>query len=202
MIVSLANLGSFRRSRRARATLPAPPPSLPVTAWAQSFLGFTPDTLQAQILDSPAHRLILLCSRQFGKSTLAAIKALHFALAHPAATILVVSPTLRRSAEWLRLVKNFFSILAGPATGNAVSAETSARVPMTMDFRFPPCNHYSEPRTDPPQPADTSHGTAPSAALSCTLSPCAPRPGTDTSVPPHSPCNPSTDRSGGRRCLS
>jgi len=202
MIVSLANLGSFRRSRRARAALPAPPPSLPVSAWAQSFLGFTPDTLQAQILDSPAHRLILLCSRQFGKSTLAAIKALHFALAHPAATILVVSPTLRRSAEWLRLVKNFFSILAGPATGNALSAETSARVPMTMDFRFPPCNHYSEPRTDPPQPADTSHGTAPSAALSCTLSPCAPRPGTDTSVPPHSPCNPSPDRSGGRRCLS
>jgi hypothetical protein len=31
---------------------------------------------------------------------------------------------------------------------------------------------------------------------------CAPRPGTDTSVPLHSPSNPSTDRSRGRRCLS
>lgn len=90
----------------------APPPDAPVSLWAQTALGFSPDPLQTRILDSPSSRLILLCCRQFGKSTLAALKALHFALSHPNSTILCVSPTLRRSTEWLRLVRHFFSILS------------------------------------------------------------------------------------------
>ena len=141
MIVSLANPGSFRRVRHPRAALPAPPPSLPVSRWAAASLLFHPDPLQAQILDSPAHRLILLCSRQFGKSTLAAIKALHFALAHPGSTTLVVSPTLRRSAEWLRLVKNFFSILANPATNNAFATESSPRACTRATQNTPPAEN-------------------------------------------------------------
>jgi hypothetical protein len=161
MIVSLANLGSFRRSRRPHPALPAPPPGLPVSSWARSLLGFTPDPLQTEILDSPAHRLILLCSRQFGKSTLAAIKALHFALAHPAATILVVSPTLRRSAEWLRLVKNFFLILANPAPKNALTTEFSPRVDTRATQKMPHSEFPPRPHTPPLSLADFSASSLP-----------------------------------------
>jgi hypothetical protein len=108
-------------------TVPGPPPS--VSEWAESRLGFRPDPLQAQILDSPSHRLILLCARQFGKSTLAAIKALHFALARPNSTVLCVSPTLRRSTEWLRLVHHFFSILASPTPSEFPSRSREGCIP-------------------------------------------------------------------------
>lgn len=124
---------ALSRPGSAPAARPAPacPPGLPVSQWAARFLLFHPDPLQAAILDSPAHRLILLCARQFGKSTLAAIKALHFALSRPNVTVLCVSPTLRRSTEWLRLVQHFCSILAAhpgnaPARNAGLAASTAA----------------------------------------------------------------------------
>ncbi|MEJ5370234.1 MAG: terminase family protein, partial [Bryobacteraceae bacterium] len=93
------------------------------------------DPLQARILDSTSHRLILLCCRQFGKSTLAAIKALHFALSRPNSTVLCVSPTLRRSNEWLRLVRHFFAILSTPRTTTqiplSVSSRPTAQIPLS-----------------------------------------------------------------------
>ena len=81
------------------------------SAWAAHALNFSPDPRQAEILDSPAHRLILLCSRQFGKTTISAIKALHFALNHPDSLTVVASPSLRRSAEFIRIVRRLLSTL-------------------------------------------------------------------------------------------
>ncbi len=69
--------------------------------WARTALGFEPDDVQCQILGSTARRLMLCCTRQFGKSLITAIKALHFALCHPGALILVAAPSLRQSGEWL-----------------------------------------------------------------------------------------------------
>jgi hypothetical protein len=43
----------------------------------------TPDPWQANVLRSPAHRLLLLCSRQAGKSTTSAALALQTALLRP-----------------------------------------------------------------------------------------------------------------------
>ena len=83
----------------------------PISLWAAQSLDFHPDPRQAEILDSPAHRLILLCTRQFGKSTLSAVKALHFALHHPDSLTVVAAPSLRRSAEWIRLVRRFLHLL-------------------------------------------------------------------------------------------
>ncbi|MBI4890025.1 MAG: hypothetical protein HY821_05315 [Acidobacteria bacterium] len=83
----------------------------PVSTWATESLNFTPDPKQAQILDSPAHRLILLCTRQFGKSTLAAIKALHFALTNPNTLTLLAAPVERRAAEWIRLIHSYLRLL-------------------------------------------------------------------------------------------
>ncbi|GIU78063.1 MAG: hypothetical protein KatS3mg005_1301 [Bryobacteraceae bacterium] len=131
-------------------TVPDSPLPPSVSDWAESRLGFRPDPLQAQILDSPSHRLILLCARQFGKSTLAAIKALHFALARPSSTVLCVSPTLRRSTEWLRLVQHFFSILATP-TPQTQPTEPRGSSPQGCDQAV---------QTQPPLPSSTPHRAA------------------------------------------
>jgi hypothetical protein len=85
-------------------------PSDPVR-WAQSLLGFTPDPVQSEILRSTAARLILCCTRQFGKSTITAIKALHHAWTRPNSLVLTAAPTARQSGEWLEKTRFFLSQL-------------------------------------------------------------------------------------------
>ena len=65
-------------------------------------LGITPDEKQMEVLRSEAKRGILNCSRQWGKSTVAAIKAVHRAYTREGSTVLVSSPCERQSAEFLR----------------------------------------------------------------------------------------------------
>lgn len=79
--------------------------------WAQARLGFDPDPVQAEILRSAAKRLILCCTRQFGKSTITAIKALHHAFTHPGALVIAAAPTARQSGEWLEKARGFLSRL-------------------------------------------------------------------------------------------
>jgi hypothetical protein len=73
-----------------------------VVEFAQKALGFSPDLRQAEVLRSQARRGILNCTRQWGKSTVAAIKALHVAYTKPGALVLVASPGERQSGEFLR----------------------------------------------------------------------------------------------------
>jgi hypothetical protein len=69
--------------------------------FARRALGFEPDVPQTEVLESRAKRGILNCTRQWGKSTVAAIKALHVAHSKPGALVLVASPGDRQSAEFL-----------------------------------------------------------------------------------------------------
>jgi hypothetical protein len=75
-------------------------------------LGFRPDRSQAQVLRWTKQRLLLNCTRQWGKSTTAAILALHRALFYPNSLILLVSPSLRQSMELFRKVAEFLNKLA------------------------------------------------------------------------------------------
>jgi hypothetical protein len=70
--------------------------------FARTRLGFTPDEKQALVLRSGAKRGILNCSRQWGKSTVAAAMAVHRAFMQSESLVLVSSPTERQSAEFLR----------------------------------------------------------------------------------------------------
>ena len=70
--------------------------------FAVTRLGFAADAKQMEVLRSTAKRGILNCSRQWGKSTLAAAKAVHRAFMSPGCLVLVASPTERQSAEFLR----------------------------------------------------------------------------------------------------
>ena len=72
-------------------------------AFARS-LGLDLDPWQAKLLTSDSKRDILNCSRQAGKSTAAAILALHEALFVPDSVTVLVSPTQRQSSELFRKV--------------------------------------------------------------------------------------------------
>jgi phage terminase large subunit-like protein len=56
--------------------------------------------------------LLLNCCRQSGKSTIAALLALHRAVFYPDGLILLVSPSLRQSSELFRKITDFFGRLA------------------------------------------------------------------------------------------
>jgi hypothetical protein len=73
-----------------------------------------PDAWQEEFLRSRSRHMLLLCSRQAGKSTVAAACALHTALLQPGSPVLVLSPTLRQSGELFRKVLYLFSRLGRP----------------------------------------------------------------------------------------
>lgn len=74
----------------------------------------TPDVWQEQFLRSTSRQMLLLCSRQAGKSTAAAACALHTAVLQPGSPVLVLSPTQRQSGELFRKVLYLFNRLGRP----------------------------------------------------------------------------------------
>ena len=72
---------------------------LDAAAFARERLGFNADSIQAQILEVGHTRGLLNCSRQWGKSTTMAVKAVHRAYVTPASQIMIVSHTQRQSNE-------------------------------------------------------------------------------------------------------
>jgi hypothetical protein len=94
--VSLALLKEIRRVRDTyqfvlRREIPADPIS-----FARS-VGIEPDPWQVDVLTSRHPRKILCCGRQTGKSTVAAVLAIHKALTRPGSTVLVVAPGERQA---------------------------------------------------------------------------------------------------------
>lgn len=90
---------------------PIPPPSL----WARDALAFLPDPDQASILDCPAPRVLLCCTRQWGKSTVTAIRALHHAWFHPGSLIVCIAPVARQAGLFLQKVRHFLRARLGVA---------------------------------------------------------------------------------------
>jgi hypothetical protein len=74
-------------------------------------LGFEADARQAEVLRSGAKRLLLNCTRQWGKSTVTAIAALHRAWFQAGSLVLVTGPSERQAAEFVRKVRDFVSLL-------------------------------------------------------------------------------------------
>jgi hypothetical protein len=74
-------------------------------------LGLDLDAWQAGLLASDSRRDILNCSRQAGKSTIAAVLALHEALYQPGSVTVLVSPTQRQSSELFRKVVDLRALL-------------------------------------------------------------------------------------------
>jgi hypothetical protein len=70
-------------------------------------LGIELDPWQAAFVTSNGRRDLLNCSRQAGKSTVAAILALHESLYSPNSVTVLVSPSQRQSSELFRKVVEF-----------------------------------------------------------------------------------------------
>jgi hypothetical protein len=78
-------------------------------------LGLALDPWQREALTTPARNILLLASRQAGKSTVSALMALHQAVYHPGSLILVVSPAERQSKRLLRVIRRYYGALASQA---------------------------------------------------------------------------------------
>ena len=104
--------GNDAQQRRDREGAHLPQPEIPtVSAWVTNNLGFTPDPTQADVLDATEDSILLLCTRQWGKSTIAAAKALHHALTKQNAFIIAASACKRQSAELVRKFREFAGMI-------------------------------------------------------------------------------------------
>ena len=84
--------------------------------------GIVPDDWQASVLRSGAPRVLLLCARQAGKSTITSILAVHTALYEPGALVLLLSPTLRQSGELFKKCAGVYQALGRPVPSDSESA--------------------------------------------------------------------------------
>jgi hypothetical protein len=71
-------------------------------------LGLEPDLWQAEFLSSDSRRVLMNCSRQAGKSTVAAVRALHKALSRPGSLTLILAPSERQAQELFSKVSGFY----------------------------------------------------------------------------------------------
>jgi hypothetical protein len=98
--------------------------------FAAAKLDFKPNPRQAQVLDSQQLRGILCCSRQWGKSTTVAAKAVHHAVFTRDSLTVVIAPTLRQSAELLKIMRRFLR-----KCGHAPATDPANRFSMVLSNR-------------------------------------------------------------------
>lgn len=84
--------------------------------------GMAPDPWQRAVLRSAAPRVLLNCSRQSGKSTVAAVLAVHSAVYEPGSLSLLLSPTLRQSGELFKKCLQVYRAIERPVPAEAESA--------------------------------------------------------------------------------
>jgi hypothetical protein len=95
--------------------------------------GLAPDAWQKQLLHSSSARMLLLCARQSGKSSVAAALALQAALLRPRAPVLLLSPSIRQSGEIFRKVQDLLHALGRPV---GIVAESSLRLELANGSRI------------------------------------------------------------------
>ena len=82
-------------------------------------VGLTLDDWQRDAVRSPARQQLWTCSRQSGKSSTAAVKALHVAVYQPDSLILCLSPSQRQSGELFRKIAGFFGRMGGTVSATS-----------------------------------------------------------------------------------
>ena len=107
--------------------------ALDAVTFASGALGIEPDDWQADVLRSTSSRLLLNCSRQSGKSTTAAVLAVHRAVFVPRSLILLISPSLRQSSEMYRRVRDLAGRMPSPP---AMTEDTKTSATLTNGSRI------------------------------------------------------------------
>jgi hypothetical protein len=91
-------------------------------------LGIVPDPWQVDLLRSGSDRVLLNVTRQGGKSSMAAVIALHRALYHPDSLILCLAPALRQSQELFAKIAIYYRDLGRP-----VHPQTERKLSLELD---------------------------------------------------------------------
>jgi len=86
--------------------------------FARNVLGFDADARQAEVLGCRDRQVILNCTRQWGKSTVTAARAVWQAWTRPESLVLVVSPCERQSNELVRKAHGLVSNAGVRAKGD------------------------------------------------------------------------------------
>jgi hypothetical protein len=86
--------------------------------FARSRLGLDPDEQQRVVLRAQTKRGILNCTRQWGKTTVSAAKAVHRVFTTPKSLVVVASPGARQSGEWMRKAAEMLERLDIPKRGD------------------------------------------------------------------------------------
>jgi Terminase large subunit, T4likevirus-type, N-terminal len=85
--------------------------AMDAASFARDLLGWNPDAKQEAVLMSLARRIILNCSRQWGKTTVAATKVVHIAVTRPGWTVLIVCENLSQTGEFFQKADRFLARL-------------------------------------------------------------------------------------------
>lgn len=96
-------------------------------------VGFELDPWQRGVLLSVSRQIILLVTRQGGKSTVSSIRALHKALYSPGSLVLLLAPSYRQSKELFRKIKDAYNALLAPV---GVAAESSLELELKNASRI------------------------------------------------------------------
>ena len=83
-------------------------------------LGFRPFPYQEKLLRDASKRILACWGRQTGKSTTAALKALHFAFTGAGRTVLIISPSLRQSELMFEKIRAFVQAEVELEPGEAI----------------------------------------------------------------------------------
>lgn len=94
--------------------------------------GIEPDAQQRDLLESEDQQIILNCTRQWGKSTISAILALHQTCYVDNSLSLVLAPSSRQSSETYRKVREFYNQLTDVPE---VTAESSLKLELANGSR-------------------------------------------------------------------
>lgn len=97
--------------------------------------GITPDPWQADLLRGGQRDVLMLCSRQSGKSTVAALLGVHTAIYRAPALVLMVAPALRQAQELYRTARGFYRALGTEAVSE-VEEESALRVELANGSRI------------------------------------------------------------------
>jgi hypothetical protein len=92
--------------------------------FARATLGMDPDPWQGRVLRSTARRILLDAARQSGKSTTVAILTTHTVLYESDSLVLLLSPTLRQSAELFKKCLAVYRSVEHPVPSESQTALT------------------------------------------------------------------------------
>src|SRR3982751_6057411 len=93
-----------------------------IVEFARERLGFDPDPVQERVLRTESRRVLLNCTRQWGKSVIAAVKAGHRAYTIPKSLVLVAGPAERQSGFIVTYVEGFIARLGIKKRGDGKNA--------------------------------------------------------------------------------